>query len=260
MRLSRRALTLGGIAAGASTLLPRTAGAAESKRVLLIGSSSMKGYLGRMLEEKLASTGLEPRRETRGSSSLSRPDFYDWPAKAGRLYEKFTPHASVLLFGGNDAQGLKMPDGHTPKWIRWHEPGWHEEYGRRVVEMANLLAPNFEAIVWLGMPPVRSPKFARRIATINRIVEQALAGRPNAVFYDLKRVLGGPDGGYADTIKRGSKMVKVREPDGVHTNITGAKLVAYRVAPVVQKAVDQLDPERATLGHAIAMGTLPRVR
>lgn len=248
------------MAAGVGSLLPRTAGAHDKKRVLAIGSSSMKGYIGRMIEESLQANGFEARRETKGSSSLSRPDFFDWPAKARSAYEKFSPHATIVLFGGNDAQGIRMPEGQRPKWIRWHEPGWKEEYGRRVVELANLLAPNFEAIVWLGMPPVRSPKLNGRIAAINRVMKNALEGRPNAEFFDLKRVLAAPDGSYADSIKRGSKLVKVREPDGVHINITGAKLAARRITPVVQKLVDQLDPERATLGDAIRLGTLPRVR
>ena len=59
---------------------------------------------------------------------MARPDFFNWTKEAKALVKDRKPDATVLMFGGNDVQGLYMGKG---EWIRWGEEGWNDEYARR---------------------------------------------------------------------------------------------------------------------------------
>ncbi len=253
-----------GAAASAAALVPAP-GHAEGdadgkKRIMVVGASAMLGALGREIEEALDAGGYEVERLTKGSSGLSRPDFYDWPKHAAKTYEKFRPHATVVNFGGNDAQGLKMPDDHDPPWIRWPEKGWSAEYGRRVVAFANTIAPRGEHIFWLGMPAMQSEGFDERILKINRIVSSSLQGRPGAHFVDMRKILSRKGERYSDSVVVGGKTIQVREPDGVHITRGGGRHVAKKLLPMIGEALEREPEPSVPLPSLLRLLFTPRAR
>ena len=202
------------------------------KRVLLVGDSMIAGALGLYLERGLRDEhGYVTHRRGKTSSGLARPDFFDWIEEAQRQNEEFPEaDAAIAMFGG--AQGLRMPER---KWIRWHEPGWSEEYARRVNAFADAIAPNNRQMFFIGMPVMGRERLHARVQRINTIYRAEMAIRPNAKFIDIWRVLSDERGEYTDRVKIDGKRRRVRAGDGVHLNQTGARIAEKHVRAVVHQ-------------------------
>jgi hypothetical protein len=257
--LSRRRTLLGGLAATtASLLLPRAALghllAGASPKTLILGDSMIAGGFGVFLERALKKEYAVPvKRAGKSSSGLSRPDFHDWPEAATAIVAKWKPEASVVMFGGNDVQGLYMGKG---KWITWDEDGWDEEYARRVDALADILAPAGERLFWVGMPVMRPEKFHERVKRVNVIYRARMAARPGATFIDAWDVLAGEDGEYADKIAIGTnpdgtpgKKVRVRAGDGIHLSPKGAEILRDHVLAVLEAELQ--------IARAVAVAAAP---
>lgn len=194
------------------------------------------GAFGLFLERALERDyGLPVRRAGKSSSGLARPDFYNWPKAAADLLTNWRPDASVVMFGGNDVQGLYMGHG---QWIRWHEPEWDEEYARRIDALCDLLAPAAQPIFWVGMPVMRPSKFHERVKRVNMIYRARMAVRPGGRFVDTWDLLADENGEYADRIPLDrtdptAKKVRVRAGDGIHLSTKGAELLRDHVLTVV---------------------------
>lgn len=248
MRSSRRELITGlasavvaGLATRAHAAPPKGEDpAATLPRVLVAGDSMIAGGLGLYLEKDLRKElGYPVLRRGKTSSGLSRPDFFDWMDEAKRLADEFEPQASIVMFGGNDVQGLYLGNG---EWIRFpEEQAWREEYARRVNAFCDIIAPKQQPIFWVGMPVMRPPKFHEKIKRVNVIYRAEMAIRPGARFIDIWNMLSDGNGEYADRIvvdpepEDGSKpkKVRVRAGDGIHLSPAGARIVADHVKAIV---------------------------
>ncbi len=254
--------------AGASMLLPGSAradryGPQGGTRVLVIGDSMIAGGFGLYLARALGEDrGYDVTRRGKSASGLARPDFFDWQAEARRLVGE-TPHdATVVMFGGNDVQGLYMGKG---EWITWDDEGWSEEYARRVNALADIVAPAGQQLFWIGMPVMRPSKFHARVQRVNTIYRAEMAIRPGATFVDIWTVLADENGQYSDHIyvppkgeaepaapaegaapsegeapaegeakpKTKRKKVLVRAGDGIHLTVAGAHYLTDHVEQVV---------------------------
>lgn len=244
--LCSRRTWLHGLAAAAGTallpaLLPRPARAAEpaSTRILIVGDSMIAGAVGLFLENGLRKLhGYQVQRKGKSSTGLARPDFFSWPKEAQKQVEAFAPDAAVVMFGGNDVQGLRMPD---KGWITWPEPEWPEEYARRVNAFADIVAPAGKPLFWIGMPVMRPEKFHNRVQRVNTIYRAEMAIRPGARFIDIWRLLADDSGDYADRLdldgEPGGKKVRMRADDGIHLSIAGAQRVEAHVRAIVHAAL-----------------------
>ena len=237
---SRRSFLWTSVCAACSTLLSSSAWA-ESQRILILGDSMIAGGFGLYLEQNLKEKfGFAVRRQGKTSSGLARPDFFNWNKQAEIEMDKFKPNATVVMFGGNDGQGLHRAHqkDSAPKWIRWNEPGWTVEYRRRVNLFADIVAPPGVFLAWIGMPIVRPERLNARVQHINTIFRAEMAIRPHAKFLDIWPVLANDKLHYVDRLKIGKKeRVRVRAGDGVHLTVRGAKYLAQNVAPRIEKAL-----------------------
>jgi uncharacterized protein len=243
--------------AGAAMLWPGQAradryGPEGGTRVLVLGDSMIAGGFGLYLARALGEDrGYDVTRRGKSSTGLARPDFFDWIAEAKRLVGDTPYDATVVMFGGNDVQGLHMGKtaGADP-WVRWEDEGWSEEYARRVNALADIVAPAGQQLFWIGMPVMRPSKFHARVQRVNTIYRAEMAIRPNALFVDIWTVLANEDGEYADRIhltrdddseadadpqaaKRKRKKVLVRAGDGIHLTVAGAHHLTAHVEQVV---------------------------
>ncbi len=228
---------------------PPTEAAATLPRVLLAGDSMIAGGLGLYLERDLSKElGYPVLRKGKTSSGLSRPDFFNWMKEGRAVVDEFKPEATVVMFGGNDVQGLYMgrdrePD--QPLWIRFpEEEAWSREYSRRVSEFCDIIAPDGQPIFWIGMPVMRPPTFHEKIKRVNVIYRAEMAIRPNATFIDIWDMLSDGNGGYAHKIElqpaaEGEKVkkVRVRAGDGIHLSPAGARIVADHAKAIVNEAL-----------------------
>jgi hypothetical protein len=238
--------------AGAATLWPGRAradryGPQGGTRVLVLGDSMIAGGFGLYLARALGEDrGYDVTRRGKSSSGLARPDFFDWLAEAKRLVGDTPYDATVVMFGGNDVQGLHMGKS---EWVRWEDEGWSEEYARRVNALADIVAPAGQQLFWIGMPVMRPSKFHARVQRVNTIYRAEMAIRPNALFVDIWSVLADEDGEYSDHIyiprdegpdeedpdaaKPKRKKVLVRAGDGIHLTVAGAHHLTAHVEQVV---------------------------
>jgi hypothetical protein len=221
------------LCAGAAWGPRRAWGAA--RKILIVGDSMIAGAIGIHLQRRLKKEyGLDVRRHGKSSSGLSRPDFYDWMEVGTELREEFAPDAVVVMFGGNDAQGLYMGRKADPKWIRYpdREP-WDEEYRRRVDAFAEAMGAGGAKIFWIGMPVMKPTRLHERMQHLNGIYRAQMKARPNAEFIDIWASLAGPDGEYVDRLEVGGQRERVRAHDGVHVAGPGAALLTDQIAPLI---------------------------
>lgn len=223
----------------------RAAEAPEGPRVLILGDSMIAGGFGIFVARALAKEhGFSVRRRGKSSTGLARPDFFDWKEEAAKLVQEHEPDVTMVMFGGNDVQGLYMGNG---EWIRWPDDGWAQEYAKRVQALCDLLAPqDHQRIFWIGLPIMRPEKFRRRCQKVNTIYRAEMAIRRDAKFIDTWDVLTDDDREYADKLVlepptgggRG-KRVRVRAGDGIHLSPAGAQhlkdYVLERVLPELEE-------------------------
>lgn len=181
------------------------------------------------------------------ATGLSRPDFYDWPSALAADATSLRPEVALIMFGGNDAQGIVGADGQVFPHV--DSPGWREEYGRRVgAVMDELLAPG-RLVFWIGQPPMRDARFDGRISIINEVVAAQAEDRPWVTFVDTAEVLGGPDGHYVERLP--GDDVDLRQSDGIHLSRAGADRLARHLLELVQREL----PTAASPAPAAADGS-----
>jgi hypothetical protein len=216
--------------------------AAAPLRVYIGGDSIVRdageSFLRIAAEDPLLSTTMHYEIAT----GLTRPDFYDWPAALVADAEALGPEVMFIMFGGNDAQGIVGPDGTVHDTV--DSPGWRAEYGRRVEIVMDSLRADGRLILWIGMPPVRSPGFQGRVDVLNEIYETAAEGRPWVRFVDLSTVLGDADGRYVERLPEVDGAL--RQSDGIHLARPGADHQARFMLTVLREALAELAPATTT--------------
>lgn len=224
-----------GTTATVSTPPPNQVGrrtpSAEAPLVMYVGGDSMARELGESLLALVGASGVvDTDLEYRVSTGLSRPDFFDWPA---RLQEEVTDRpmeVAVVLFGANDGQNLEalgtvLPFG-TPEWIA--------EYHRRVAAAMDVLYAPGRDVVWVGMPICRSASYSEKLRIMNQVYADETAKRPWVRFVDTYTMFSDTDGAYADYLPgAGHELTLMRQGDGIHWSRQGGDRVAQAVFDLV---------------------------
>ncbi len=211
-------------AAAGSSQPPLPAG---TLRVLIAGDSMSQG-VGQMLAP-LAEDGAVYDTESIGkpSTGLTRPDFFDWPARLVQATASYDPQIVVLMYGGNDGQPIQHADG---TYSQVSEPGWSEEYGARVGGVMDQLGQEGRRVVWVGTPNSSSANFNKRLTVINQVLSTQAATRPWVTYVDAWKLFA-PNGTFTssltDTDGRVKKMRNTK--DGYHLTIDGYKYLAKAV-------------------------------
>jgi lysophospholipase L1-like esterase len=206
---------------------------AEPLRVYVGGDSVVRdageSFLRFAAEDPRLSAGLHYEIAT----GLSRPDFFDWPAALAADASSLKPEIALIMFGGNDAQGIVGPDGTVHGQV--DTPGWRAEYGRRVGGVMDELRAYDRLVLWIAQPPMRAADFDHRIDIINEVVAAQAAGRPWVTFVDTAAVLGGPDGEYVDRLP--AYEDDLRQGDGIHLSRAGADLLARHLLALIDEEI-----------------------
>ena len=217
----------------------RAAIASEPLRVLLVGSSSMKGALGNVLESALVQwSDVEVHRVAVGSSGLARPDFFDWISELERLKAEVQPHVVVVNLGANDAQGIWTPAG----WIRWGERGWRPEFEARVDRVLEMMRGR--RVFWVGPPNMRNPLFSQRLSMLSLLIESRVERTEHAEFVDAFALTSDADGQYMkEFVDFQGGSVASRTEDGIHFTRRGALLIAAKIlSPLAAEVRDVRAP------------------
>ena len=222
---------------------PETTGpptSANPAKVYIVGDSDA-GTFGPYLQTLLAGTLVTTTElNYKVSSGLARPDFFNWPRELEQKLPEVDPDIVVVTFGGNDSQGLSLPQEDLQIMIGdplQNEAEWSEEYERRAGEVMDLLLENDRHVIWVGIPNDDNPEVTAKLAIQDRAAKAAAAARPDVVFVDTWTRFSGRDGNWAEFVidPRDNTGKDVRADDGFHLNQNGAEILAIDIAIEVQK-------------------------
>jgi glyoxylase I family protein len=210
----------------------RRGGARASSDVLIIGSSSVNGALGRLIESELARAGMRPERRARSSSGFSRPDFYDWEAEIPSLGDLRALRGLVVYAGGNDAQAIRLREHELPEavradrrarrsaeWIQWRdEARWRPTYEGRVRSFVDgLCAAGARRVLVLLPAEGENEHWSGRMERIQALQESATRATRCGRVVDPRGV----------RVREGATV------DGIHLSRSGANAVWERVGPSI---------------------------
>jgi len=198
--------------------------AREPDDVVLIGSSSVNGALGRMMESELEGAGLRVERHGRSSTGLARPDFFDWQDEAHALRGLETMRGVVVYMGGNDTQALRLRREEAPggtrgeaSWVAWRdEARWIEIYTARTHALVDALCEaGAPRVMWVLPTNGDREGWADRIHRIQDAQAAGVRGTTCGVVVD----------------PRGLRITDGSTSDGVHLTHTGARDVWRIIGP-----------------------------
>jgi hypothetical protein len=201
---------------------------------LLVTGDSLTEYLTAALVNAASAAGpVLGFEDTHYGTGLARPDFVDWSVVARQQVTADHPDAVVVMMGGNDFQGMTLPNGRilqplTPAWVR--------EYQRRAEVCMRIWAQGGRRrVYWLSIPPARDANWAQADADMNLALRRAAAEVPGARYLNIL----GPvtdHGRYADFVTDAhGQTTLVRTPDGVHLTQAGSDIVANEVLRVLRR-------------------------
>jgi len=213
---------------------------ADPAKVYIVGDSdagTFDPYLQTLLDGTLVT---ETELNYKVSSGLARPDFFNWPTELEEKLPEVDPDIVVVTFGGNDSQGLSLPQDELEFVVGdplANEAEWSEEYERRAGEVMDLLLENDRHVIWVGIPNDDNPDVTAKLAIQDEAAKAAAAARPDVVFVDTWTRFSGRDGGWAEFVvdPRDKQGKDVRADDGFHLNQNGAEILAIDIAIEVQK-------------------------
>jgi lysophospholipase L1-like esterase len=195
--------------------------AAPPPVVLATGDSMMQGidsFLGDDLGDAYA-----VRSDVRPGTGISKGlPWLDWATQQAR---DLRPSVTVIAIGAND--GLPMPaagDCCGATWIA--------EYARRVrVMMRSYRRHGRGRVIWLTLPAPRPGNHDLPFAAVNRAIVDAAAGMSGVTVLRIDQIF--TPSGYRDVMRYRGRDVRVREPDGIHLNISGTAIAATAVAKLI---------------------------
>jgi uncharacterized protein len=211
--------------------------ATDPLEIAVIGDS-LTEQLGPAIVDRTSRPGV-PANTTHDftySSGLTRPDFYDWPARAAQLAEQADPDLWIVMVGANDAQDLRDADG------RFRSIGsdeWEDIYRQRIGVLMDQLTQEGRAVIWVGQPIMRSTTFDESMEYVSSLYEREAGTRPLVSYVDARAVFSTPDGAYADYLPAGAgQLAEMRLSDGIHLTRAGAQRLAEQIFPLLPVITD----------------------
>ncbi len=210
----------------------------EAPLRLWIGGDSLAGSLGPSLGEQTAATGIvQPVYDSRVSSGLSSPNFFDWPDHGAAEMARLNPEVAVFIVGANDWTTPRS----TPVDASG-EPAWKAEYAAQVEVMLDILegaGDQPRSVYWVGSPTLQDKKKDAGAREVNAIAQAVVGRHPTATYVDAYQLFSSPTGTYTATLAGpDGKSVRVRTGDGVHLTPEGGDLLAGAVYGPLDAACD----------------------
>lgn len=195
----------------------------ENLGVILIGDSIMQGF-GWGFENTLKTSKITIKNLAKASTGLTNKKFYDWSEELKDALENLKNRPQNLLilalFGANDAYSYAF-EGRA---LEFGTDAWKQAYESRIAQIYDIADEYGAQVAWLGMPCMRSEKFDKKMKTLNLIYKDA-AQKRGARYIDI----GGAICDNGKYLKQGADNKPLRNDDGVHISLNGAKKVAIYV-------------------------------
>ena len=216
-----RQLSVGGRPAGGSPHTTRPS-------ILVTGDSLMQG-IDSFLADRFA-TRARVRGDIRLGAGVSKPGL-DWVKLAREQARRRRPDATVVFLGANEGFPLPSASGQT---VPCCGAEWVAAYVGRVRSMMGAYTRGGKGkVLWIAGPAPRGESRRFRQFVINGAFQAAARGLPGVRILRLDRVFT-PGGRFRSVIPYRGGRVRVREADGIHLSLAGAKIAAAKVAAALK--------------------------
>jgi hypothetical protein len=195
----------------------------QPRVVALAGDSMMAVGLGNiLLRQTAADPNVRVIKAFRSGTGLARPDVFDWMEEYPAMIGTERPDAVIVAIGANDGQGF-IQDG---KVLAYGSDAWVQVYQQRIAAFLTLLTQNGAAVVWVGLPPMRSNQYNEKATEINRVAYSVVSQTPHATWWNPLPYIGDESGAYREfqTAPDG-RTTRLRGQDGIHLSDEGAMLI-----------------------------------
>ncbi len=209
---------------------------------LWVGGDSLAGSLGPALGKIAGDTGVvQPYFDSRVSSGLTSPTFFDWPAQAEKEMARLNPEIAVFIIGANDylapknrsTVGTSTTIDAPTVTVAPDEP-WRVDYEARVESMLKMLEAPGRTVIWVGPPPFKNERDNEGVEQISEVEKEVVARHPDVVFVDDYALFLDADGKYAEKLPDDTgNLVSMRSGDGVHFTAEGGDRLAREVYTLV---------------------------
>ncbi len=196
------------------------AGAQGGDRKVTVAGDSISVGLGSQLRD-VVPDGTTVKVIGEVGTGLARPDRFDWPARLRTLAQEFPPTVLVFSVGSNDHQALTDASGQVV--VTRDDPGWDEEYARRLAEVFDAFEGTGTTVVWVGHVRTEDPDVGRTNREIHRLATEVAADRPWVEVADLGELLGTGEEEATDCLV----------PDGLHLTVECLQRADRGLLPVL---------------------------
>ena len=206
----------------------RTFSATDPLSIWVVGDS-LTEQIGPAIRDRTGRPGVAAttEHEFHYSSGLTRPDFFDWQAQVEQLRAQHDPDVWVAMYGANDAQDIRSPDG---RFLPLGSEEWEAIYRDRVGALMDAMIGDGQQVIWIGQPIMRSAEFDERMQYLNSLYAAEAGERDQVIYLDTVPLFATPEGAYADYLPvEGGQLAQMRLSDGIHLTRAGAERVATAV-------------------------------
>ncbi|HEY3671780.1 MAG TPA: DUF459 domain-containing protein [Acidimicrobiia bacterium] len=188
---------------------------------LWVGGDSLAGSLGPSLGKLAGETGVvQPYFDSRVSSGLADPGFFDWPDHATTEMARLDPDVAVFIIGTNDWTAVSGD--------------WKDAYTAKVDAMMKTLIGSGRTVYWLGGPTIKDEKTDAGVVEVNAVAQEVAKRHPKVHYVDTYKLFSDTDGTFAyDLPIEDGSTVTVRSGDGIHFTMDGADYLARQVYKLV---------------------------
>ncbi len=188
---------------------------------LWVGGDSLAGSLGPALGSLAGATGVvQPYFDSRVSSGLADPGFFDWPAHATTEMARLDPEVVVFIMGTNDWTAVSGD--------------WKDAYAAKVDSMMKTLEGPGRTVYWLGAPTLNDEKMDAAVVDVNAVAQDVAKRHPKVHYVDTYKLFSDADGTFAyDLPDEHGTVLTMRGGDGVHFTTDGGEYLARQVYKLV---------------------------
>lgn len=170
-------------------------------------------------------------KQTKAATGLVRDDVHNWTRSVADLLDNEKVDIAVIAIGGNDRQDIRTGG---KRYQRFTDP-WRKEYRRRVARFMRTLEAKDLAIYWVGLPPVRSARMSRDYRRFNAHYGD-IARAHGIKFIDIfDRFQSKADGYTAYGKGADGETIRLRDSDGIHFTLVGARRLGHVVAAEIRR-------------------------
>jgi len=207
----------------------------DAKVILVVGDFVGAGIAEGLNAVYAANPRVKIVDRTSASSGFVRNDKLDWVEKIAPMMEEEKASVVVFLAGANDRQQMRV-DGNreavrSDKWIT--------EYTTRAENFAKAVTNMRKPLVWVGVPPFKSPKANSDMLALNEIY-RAAATDAKGEFIDVwdgfvdeagAFMTNGPD--------INGQSVRLRSSDGFNFSQAGKRKLAFYTEKSLKKILGE---------------------